>query len=122
MKASDPFPSAVFVYGTLLPGRERWPLIEPYALGSREAFVGGRLYDTGRGYPCARFDLSGLIPGAVITLDPGRLVDALVMLDEVEGVGLGLYERVLVRTDADEDAWSYAWGGDPDGLVPIVRW
>jgi gamma-glutamylcyclotransferase (GGCT)/AIG2-like uncharacterized protein YtfP len=133
MKASEPFrsdritsgparPSAVFVYGTLLPGQERWPLLEPYALEAREALVRGQIYDTGRGYPGALFDRPGSIPGALIELDPERLTDALTMLDEVEGVDLGLYRRVLVHTDADEPAWSYAWADDPDALVPIERW
>src|SRR5437879_9693245 len=105
-----------------MPGEERWPLLEPYAVGAHRAIVQGQLYDTGRGYPCALFDRPGSIPGAVIELDASRIRAALVLLDEVEGVDLGLYERVVVITDANEPAWSYAWCDDLDGLVPIVRW
>jgi gamma-glutamylcyclotransferase (GGCT)/AIG2-like uncharacterized protein YtfP len=112
----------VFVYGTLMPGEGRWSLVEPFSLGVHEAIVRGQLYDTGRGYPCALFDRPGSIPGAVIDLDPTRADEALTILDQVEGVHLGLYARVLVITDADEPAWSYAWGDDLDGLVPIVKW
>jgi gamma-glutamylcyclotransferase (GGCT)/AIG2-like uncharacterized protein YtfP len=114
--------TSVFVYGTLLPGQDRWPLIAEHAVAVREATVRGQLYDTGRGYPCALFDRDGSIPGAVIELDPSRADDVLAMIDEVEGVRLGLYARVLVTTDADEPAWSYAWRADLDGLVPIVKW
>ena len=114
--------TTVFVYGTLMPGEERWPLLEPYAVGAHRAMVPGQLYDTGRGYPCALFDRAGSIPGSVIELDPSLADEALTMLDQVEGVHLGLYARVLVTTDADEPAWSYAWGADLDGLVPIVKW
>ncbi|MGH3463334.1 MAG: gamma-glutamylcyclotransferase, partial [Kribbellaceae bacterium] len=67
----------MFVYGTLLPGQERWPLLEPYAVGSHPASVTGQLYDTGRGYPCALFDRPGSIPGAIVELDPAQLDAAL---------------------------------------------
>ena len=49
-------PAAVFVYGTLMPGRLRWPLIELQATGHRPAAVPGRLFDTGQGWPAALFD------------------------------------------------------------------
>ncbi|MEY2457172.1 MAG: hypothetical protein QOK06_2266 [Acidimicrobiaceae bacterium] len=114
--------TAVFVYGTLLPGEHRWPLLEPFAVGSRRAAVAGRLFDTGRGYPCALFSGSGSIPGAVVALDPARVEEALLLLDEVEGVTFGLYERVVATTDDGEAVWSYAWAGTMDELTPIVRW
>ena len=34
-------PAAVFVYGTLMPGRLRWPLIERQSVGHRQAAVAG---------------------------------------------------------------------------------
>jgi gamma-glutamylcyclotransferase (GGCT)/AIG2-like uncharacterized protein YtfP len=115
-------PTAVFVYGTLLPTESRWPLLEPFAVEVRPAVVPGRLFDTGRGFPCALFSGVGSIPGAVIAVEPERIEEALALLDEVEGVAFGLYERVLVRTDDGEAVWSYAWAGDMDDLTPIVRW
>jgi gamma-glutamylcyclotransferase (GGCT)/AIG2-like uncharacterized protein YtfP len=115
-------PTAVFVYGTLLPGEERWPLVEAHVVAARPATVRGALFDTGAGYPCALFDRDGTIPGAVLELRPGDVDTVLAILDEVEGVDLGLYERVVVTTDANEPAWSYAWAQDLDGLVRILRW
>jgi hypothetical protein len=38
-------PPRLFVYGTLQPGRLRWPALAPYAAGHRPAAVPGRLYD-----------------------------------------------------------------------------
>ncbi len=115
-------PTCVFVYGTLLPGEERWPLIAAHVVAARPANVRGALFDTGAGYPCALFDRDGTIPGAVLELRPAEVDAVLAMLDEVEGVELGLYERVVVTTDANEPAWSYAWAQDLDGLVRILRW
>ena len=54
MSAADP--RAVFVYGTLLPGHCRWPLVASYVDAHRPATVAGRLYDTRRDYPAAVFD------------------------------------------------------------------
>src|SRR3954449_10710082 len=114
--------TAGFVYGTLLPTESRWPLLEPYAIAARPASVAGRLFDTGRGYPCALFSGAGTIPGAVVELAPADVEDVFVLLDEVEGVAFGLYERVVVTTDDGERVWSYEWSGDMEELTPIVRW
>ncbi|MEG3598897.1 MAG: gamma-glutamylcyclotransferase, partial [Actinomycetota bacterium] len=49
----------LFVYGTLLPGDVRWPLLERYVTGEgRPDAVSGLLYDTGLDYPAAIFDES----------------------------------------------------------------
>ena len=38
----------LFVYGTLAPGDEAWPVLEPWVVGEPVAdAVAGRLYDTG---------------------------------------------------------------------------
>jgi Gamma-glutamyl cyclotransferase, AIG2-like len=41
----------LFVYGTLMPGRLRWPLVAADVVRQRPSAVRGTLYDTGRGYP-----------------------------------------------------------------------
>lgn len=106
---------AVFVYGTLLPGEARWSLLAPFAEEIVEAVAPGRLFDTGNGYPAARFEPGpSSIPGVWVRVRAERW-DALVeLLDRIEGEGL-LYSRVAVRTSAGE-AISYEWRGQTDGL------
>ena len=47
----------LFVYGTLAPGHEAWPVLEPWVVGAPASPTRspGCLYDTGRGYPAATF-------------------------------------------------------------------
>ena len=72
-------PPRLFVYGTLQPGRLRWPFLEPFALGHRPATLAGLLYDTGQGWPAATFDGAGhhVVPGTLVELDPERADEAL---------------------------------------------
>lgn len=142
-------PTACFVYGTLMPGHLRWPLLAPFADGvaaaHRPAVVPGRLFDTGCGYPAARFDLdhpTGALPthplrpgpapapapgevevvhGVTVHLRPTRLAAALEVLDLVEG---DEYDRIIVRTDAGEPCWAYEWRGPTAGLPAVTggRW
>jgi gamma-glutamylcyclotransferase (GGCT)/AIG2-like uncharacterized protein YtfP len=101
-------------------GRVRWPLLEPYVLaGPRPAAVAGRLYDTGLDFPAARFDRQGTIHGELVDVR----AEALPVLDEIEGTAHSLYGRVVVTTDAGEDAWAYEFGGPVDDLVDLDgRW
>lgn len=113
--------TGVFVYGTLMPGQIRWPLLAPFSAGDpvRDA-VAGRLLDTGRGYP-ALVDLGapGTVTGYRIGLDPRRLEEALALLDAVEGVAAGLYERLAVDTAAGRRCWTYRYRPDPTGLADL---
>ena len=112
-------PSFVFVYGTLIPGDVRWPIIEPFVIDRRRVTVAGRVYDTGLGYPAARFDQQGTIRGWLLHLDPARLEHALTVLDEVEGAVVGYYRRVAVVTDGGAHAFSYEYGLPTTGLVDL---
>jgi gamma-glutamylcyclotransferase (GGCT)/AIG2-like uncharacterized protein YtfP len=108
----------LFVYGTLAPGYEAWPVLERWVTGMpREDSVAGVLYDTGRGYPAAVFDAAGVVPGGlpgthgvvhgyVVALDPERAQSALAALDRYEGEE---YERVTIHTARDVEAATYAW-------------
>jgi gamma-glutamylcyclotransferase (GGCT)/AIG2-like uncharacterized protein YtfP len=103
----------LFVYGTLAPGRDAWPVLEHWITGTPRAdAVAGTLYDTGRGYPAAVFggaagDLAdGVVHGYVVDLDPERAPAALAALDRYEG---GEYARVAVRTAGGAEAATYAW-------------
>jgi len=104
----------LFVYGTLVPGRAAWEILEPWVVGTPESdAVAGRLYDTGRGYPAATFsggdagdDSPGVVHGTVVVLDPERAPAALADLDHYEGPE---YRRVTVRTERGVEAAAYAW-------------
>ena len=114
----------LFVYGTLAPGDEAWPLLEPWVVGDPRAdAVAGCLYDTGRGYPAATFTHDGgdVVRGMVVTLDPARAPAALDTLDRYEGPE---YERISVRTETGLEAATYVWIAPLTGceLIPGGRW
>jgi alpha-glucosidase len=109
-------PTHLFVYGTLRPGHARWPILAPFAESDGwDDAVDGRLYDTGRGYPAARFDgPTGAIAGRTVPLRADTLDRCLEIVDDVEDTVLGLYRRVPVRTRAGVDAWAYEYGSGLD--------
>jgi gamma-glutamylcyclotransferase (GGCT)/AIG2-like uncharacterized protein YtfP len=110
----------LFAYGTLLPGEVRWPVLAPYVVDEGVAdTAGGRLFDTGVGYPAALFDGRSTIHGRVFTLRVECYDDALVALDEVEGAVDGAYRRVEVVVGSGLRAWAYEYGGGLD-LVEIA--
>ena len=112
-------PARLFVYGTLLPGHERWPHLAPFATTWTDATAVGRLYDTGHDFPCAVFVADGEpIPGVVVELADGRRDEALEAMDRIEGF---LYRRIEVDTSAGP-AWSYEWMGRTDDLTAIRSW
>jgi gamma-glutamylcyclotransferase (GGCT)/AIG2-like uncharacterized protein YtfP len=104
----------LFVYGTLRPGQQRWPFLEPLVRdeGHDESVVGA-LYDTGHGYPAAKFDRSGTIFGRVYPLKLDRLDEGLKLLDEVEGAVIDLFRRVAITTSTGVEAWAYEYCGEP---------
>lgn len=109
----------IFCYGTLLPGQERWQFLAPFVLAYEPDQVSGRIYDTGLGYPAALFDRVGIVHGFRFRLDPAQLLDALSLLDEIEGAVEGLYHRVQVTTAMGAQVHAYQYGGTPEGLVDI---
>ena len=115
---------AVFVYGTLMPGQPRWPLMEPFSVSHRPATARGHLWDTGLGYPAARFGDAGAdvvdVPGILVEIVPDRLPRALALLDRVEGEGV-LYRRVVVATTGGP-AVTYEWLGSIEGFLPLAGW
>ena len=108
----------LFVYGTLAPGQQRWPHLAPFVVDDgHRASVAGALYDTGNGYPAARFDRPGSIRGTVYELRLDRLDEALHLLDEVEGAVRDLFHRVAVTTSTGIEAWAYQYGGHQSFIV-----
>jgi gamma-glutamylcyclotransferase (GGCT)/AIG2-like uncharacterized protein YtfP len=114
----------VFVYGTLMPGRLRWPLLELHATGYRDAAVRGRLFDSGRGWPAALFDerSATTVPGVLVELRDDVLDELLAELDLVEGVDQGHYERVVVTTTDGALAWAWSTLQDTSRYTPIEAW
>ncbi len=108
----------LFVYGTLMPGERRWPMLASYAASWRTATARGRLWDTGNGYPAATFDVDASeIRGAVVGLAPDTSGEVIRLLDEIEAEGL-LFRRVAIATSRG-DALTYEWLGPTDGLAPL---
>ena len=104
----------LFVYGTLRPGQQRWRFLEPFVMDEgRDESVGGTLYDTGNGYPAAKFDRKGTIFGRVYPLKLDQLDEALALLDEVEGAVIDLFHRVAIITSTGLEAWAYEYCGEP---------
>jgi gamma-glutamylcyclotransferase (GGCT)/AIG2-like uncharacterized protein YtfP len=134
----------LFVYGTLMPGRLRWPHVADDVVDRRPATVPGTLYDTGHGYPAlvlSRPAVAGPAPGgADVGGDDGGVVagggvvhgwllgfpDAaadrvMAGLDEVEGPS---YVRAAVLASDGTEAVTYAWpAAVPDGFTALAgRW
>lgn len=114
-----------------MPGRLRWGLLRDVASSSRPDTVPGWLYDTGEGWPAARFqrplDTSPLevvegaaatIPGWVVAVHADAVAVLLPVLDEVE-TG---FRRVRVRTDGGLEAWGYEVVERHAGWPAIPRW
>lgn len=108
----------LFVYGTLLPGEPRWPVLERVAVRVADAAAAGRLYDTGNGYPAAVFTTDGgTIVGALVIVEDAEWDELIARLDRIEGEG-ELYRRVECSV-AGEPAVSYEWLGPTADLTPL---
>ena len=120
---TDPFPPRVFVYGTLMPGRLRWALLQPFAGASRDAEVPGTIYDSGEGWPVAVFaDGEAVVPGVLVDLDPDQLATALPLLDDVEDAATDKLRRIVVTTTDGATAWAYHHPHAVDGMTQIEAW
>ena len=116
-------PPRLFAYGTLQPGRLRWPFLAPFAAGHRPAEVAGRIYDSGNGWPVATFeDGDELVPGTVIDLDPGRADEAIALLDVVEATATDLLRRIAVTTTDGARAWAYHCDRPTAEMTRISVW
>ena len=116
-------PPRLFAYGTLQPGRLRWPFLAPFAAGHRPAEVAGRIYDSGNGWPVATFeDGDELVPGTVIDLDPARADEAIALLDVVEATATDLLRRIAVTTTDGARAWAYHCDQPTAEMVRITVW
>jgi gamma-glutamylcyclotransferase (GGCT)/AIG2-like uncharacterized protein YtfP len=114
----------LFVYGTLRPAQERWPFLEPFVIDEgQDDSAAGAVYDTGHGYPAARFGVDGTIHGRLYSLRLDRLDECLEILDEVEGAVMDLFHRVAITTASGVDAWAYEYCGDaPFSAIASGNW
>ncbi len=113
----------LFVYGTLMPGHLRWPVIEPHAIGWRPAAVEGRIYDSGEGWPVAVFAPGeDLVRGWAVDLDPAVIDVVLAHLDEIEGMDRDLLARVDVALLGGEPAVAYQVQRSVEGFTRIDAW
>lgn len=106
----------MFVYGTTMPGHLRYGLVEDFVAETTRATVPGRLYDSGNGYPAAKFgggSGQGTIEGYLLRLRPERVAEARRTFTELEA---GLFEPVTVTTDGGVTATAYEWIRPVDGL------
>jgi gamma-glutamylcyclotransferase (GGCT)/AIG2-like uncharacterized protein YtfP len=110
----DPVSIVMFVYGTLAPGQQAWPLIAPYVTHRTENAVPGTLFDTGRGYPAAVFAPNDdVVRGWCCRLADPPLDD----LDAFEG---DEYERMTVRCVDGTEAIAYHWIASLAGCRPVA--
>jgi gamma-glutamylcyclotransferase (GGCT)/AIG2-like uncharacterized protein YtfP len=120
---------ALFVYGTLAPGHERWQMIADLIGDVTPAQTAGALYDPGSGWPAARFDdVGGPVYGhLLVPAGSGAAAELYRRCDRIEGVPR-LFIRTTVRVDiAGQPCWavSYAWPDDattPGRRLPDGRW
>jgi gamma-glutamylcyclotransferase (GGCT)/AIG2-like uncharacterized protein YtfP len=115
----------LFVYGTLMTGFSRRPLLGPQAVLEAGGRVRGSLYDFGD-YPGLVLDDAGWVAGALYRI--GDLPDRLPRLDRVEGYDPAdepgsLYVRrrapVHLADGATREAWLYVYNG-PAGRGPRI--
>lgn len=114
----EPLPRAIFVYGTLMRGQSRAPVLSRRARSRRAARTSGALVDL-RDYP-GLVAGDGVVHGELVELtDP---TDVIPELDGHEGFhGYGhagsLYRRTVVEVHAAEGsshAWTYRYLGKRD--------
>lgn len=111
----------VFVYGTLKPGHHNWQHLEPYTNRTRTATATGTLYDTGYGWPAAQFAGTNPIPGYIVDIRYIHLNQAIAVLDHIEGVEHGLFDRVTIQVDGVK-CWAYEWPSEVDRFNLISEW
>ncbi len=124
--AGQPAPSTdpaeyFFVYGTTMPGHLRYPLIEEFVAASTPDRVTGRLYDSGAGYPAAKFGGGiKMIDGYRLEIRRGREAEARRAFTAMES---GLFDPVTIRTEAGVEVTAYEWLDAVEGLEELDgRW
>lgn len=110
-----------FVYGTTMPGHLRYPLIEEFVAAATPDRVSGRLYDSGFGYPAAKFGGGqSWIDGYHLEIREGREAEARRAFTSFES---GLFDPVTMRTEAGVTVTAYEWIDSVEGFEELQgRW
>lgn len=107
----------VFVYGTFKPGESRYAQIDEFVASTRADKVSGSLFDTGRGFPAAKFGTgNGEISGYVLEIVTERSTEALETIADLEG---NLFRPVVVETEDGIAATAYEYIPSTDGMARI---
>jgi gamma-glutamylcyclotransferase (GGCT)/AIG2-like uncharacterized protein YtfP len=109
----------LFVYGTSMPGQAGYGVLDRFVEATRRDEVDGLLFDSGRGYPLAKFDAGGTIRGYLLELDEATADEALTAMTQYEG---GMFHPVEVRTESGVTATAYEWIQDTEGFPRIDAW
>lgn len=117
--STAPTEPALFVYGSSMPGMSRHDVISRFVVRSARDSVPGTLYDSGLGYPMAKFGTGDVVRGVVLWLDPATAAEAMAEMTRVEA---GLFHPVPVRTATGVSAQAYEWIGATDGYPRIDAW
>jgi hypothetical protein len=97
-RPTSPSATFFFVYGTTMPDHLRYPEIEEYVAAAVRDRVTGRLYDTGLGYPAAKFGGGqSIIEGYRLEIRDGREEEARRRFTAFES---GLFHPVTIRTES----------------------
>ena len=107
----------VFVYGTTMPDHLRYPAIEEYVASVSRDSASGRIFDTGAGYPAAKFGGVGTIHGYVLRLRPDRASEALRTFTQLEA---GLFQQVTLATTGGITATAYEFIGSTEGMTAVT--
>ena len=111
-------PKEIFVYGTLLPGQERFRLIAQMVAGRQAARTRGRLFHLPLGYPALMEAEEGWVQGELLRFNEpiGKVLD---VCDRIEGYQpddeeSSLFIRVAKQVEpeggASKEAWCYIVG------------
>ncbi|WP_158595112.1 gamma-glutamylcyclotransferase [Oceanobacillus piezotolerans] len=93
----------VFVYGTLMQGERNHHLLKSATCVYREAYVFGKLLDTGFGYPAWVYDKDTFTYGEVYEVDSSILKELDQLEDYREGRDHNLFERIKITAYNDRD-------------------
>ena len=114
--ATGPEARFLFVYGTLMPGFPRWPIVRPFARTIRVDSVPGRIYDNGEGQAAAVFGGDHTIEGWVVELHQRLAERAVKQVARLQG---DKYRTAVVRTVDGAEAVAFEWVASVEGLIEL---